>query len=81
MFHTVELWIAHYGYGAIFLLLMLGVVGLPVPDETLLVYCVVSPISKGVMHPVAAFFTAMVGSWCGISLQLHRSDAQPDSAW
>jgi membrane protein DedA with SNARE-associated domain len=30
-------WISQYGYGAIFLLLMLGVVGLPVPDETLLV--------------------------------------------
>lgn len=60
-------WIAEYGYGAIFVLLMLGVVGLPVPDETLLVYCGYL-ISKGVMHPVAAFFSALAGSWCGISL-------------
>jgi membrane protein DedA with SNARE-associated domain len=29
-------WINDYGYIAIFLLLMLGIVGLPVPDETLL---------------------------------------------
>ena len=43
-------WIAQYGYGAIFVLLMLGVVGLPVPDETLLVYCGYL-ISKGVMNP------------------------------
>src|SRR5580704_543628 len=60
-------WIAQYGYGAIFLLLMLGVVGLPVPDETLLVYCGYL-ISKGVMHPAGAFFAALAGSWCGISL-------------
>ena len=67
MFHTIELWIAHYGYGAIFLLLVLGVVGLPVPDETLLVYCGYL-ISKGVMHPAYAFLAALAGSWCGISL-------------
>ncbi|HVO97523.1 MAG TPA: DedA family protein [Bryobacteraceae bacterium] len=66
MSHVFE-WISQYGYGAIFLLLMLGVVGLPIPDETLLVYCGYL-ISKGVMHPVAAFLTAVAGSWCGISL-------------
>jgi membrane protein DedA with SNARE-associated domain len=60
-------WIAQYGYGAIFLLLVLGVVGLPVPDETLLVYCGYL-ISKGVMHPAEAFLAAVAGSWCGISL-------------
>jgi membrane protein DedA with SNARE-associated domain len=60
-------WIAEYGYGAIFFLLMLGVVGLPVPDETLLVYCGYL-ISKGVMNPAGAFFSALAGSWCGISL-------------
>jgi membrane protein DedA with SNARE-associated domain len=60
-------WIAEYGYGAIFFLLMLGVVGLPVPDETLLVYCGYL-ISKGVMHPAGAFGAALAGSWCGISL-------------
>ena len=40
---------------------------LPVPDETLLVYCGYL-ISKGVMHPAGAFFAALAGSWCGISL-------------
>jgi membrane protein DedA with SNARE-associated domain len=31
-------WIAQYGYLAIFSLLVLGIVGLPVPDETLLTF-------------------------------------------
>ena len=61
-------WISStYGYPAIFLLLMLGVVGLPIPDETLLVFCGYL-ISKGKMHPVAAWASALAGSWCGISL-------------
>ncbi len=66
MSHVFD-WIAQYGYGAIFVLLMLGVVGLPVPDETLLVYCGYL-ISKGVMNPAGAFLAAVAGSWCGISL-------------
>src|ERR1700722_17365471 len=60
-------WIAQYGYGAIFLLLTLGVVGLPVPDETLLVFCGYL-ISKGTMHAIPAWCCAWGGSWCGISL-------------
>ena len=31
-------WIAQYGYLAIFVLLMLGIIGLPVPDETILLF-------------------------------------------
>jgi membrane protein DedA with SNARE-associated domain len=60
-------WIATYGYGAIFLLLMLGVVGLPIPDETLLVFCGYL-ISRGRMNPLAAWLSAVAGSWCGITL-------------
>ena len=59
-------WIATYGYAAIFFLLLLGVVGLPVPDETLLVFCGYL-ISRGKMTPVGAFLSALAGSWCGIS--------------
>jgi membrane protein DedA with SNARE-associated domain len=64
---SVLQWVSTYGYGAIFLLLMLGIVGLPIPDETLLVFCGYL-ISQGKMNPVAAWLTALVGSWCGISL-------------
>lgn len=31
--------LSHYGYPALFTLLVFGVVGLPVPDETLLAFC------------------------------------------
>jgi membrane protein DedA with SNARE-associated domain len=60
-------WVAAHGYGAIFLLLMLGVVGLPIPDETLLVFCGYL-IGRGTMHPAAAFGSALAGSWCGITV-------------
>ena len=60
-------WIATYGYGFVFMALMLGVVGLPIPDETLLVYCGYL-ISTGHMRPLPAWLCALAGSWCGISL-------------
>ena len=31
-------WIARHGYPALFVLLVLGIVGLPVPDETVLTF-------------------------------------------
>jgi membrane protein DedA with SNARE-associated domain len=60
-------WITTYGYGAIFLLLMLGIVGLPIPDETILVFCGYL-ISRGTLQPLPAWLCAVAGSWCGISL-------------
>ena len=60
-------WISTYGYAAIFFLLLLGIVGLPIPDETLLVFCGYL-ISQGRLHPAWAFVAALAGSWCGISL-------------
>ena len=60
-------WIARYGYGAIFVLLMLGIVGLPVPDETLLLF--VGYLSfNGTLRLEPALATAFVGSACGITL-------------
>ncbi len=60
-------WISQYGYGAIFVLLALGIVGLPVPDETLLVFCGYL-ISRGRLHPVLGWLSAVGGSMCGISI-------------
>lgn len=45
----------------------MGIVGLPVPDETLLAFCGYL-IARGKFHPVPAFATAFAGSACGISL-------------
>lgn len=60
-------WVSTYGYGALFVLLMLGIVGLPIPDETLLVFCGYL-ISRGTLNPTLTLVTAVLGSWCGISL-------------
>jgi len=64
---TILTWISQYGYGAIFVLLALGIVGLPVPDETLLVFCGYL-ISKGKLYPLLGWLAAVGGSLSGISL-------------
>ena len=56
-----------YGPRLLFVLLMLGVVGLPIPDETLLVFSGYM-ISQGKMPMVPTWLFALAGSWCGISL-------------
>jgi membrane protein DedA with SNARE-associated domain len=48
-------------------LLMLGIVGLPIPDETLLIFCGYL-ISKGRLSLLATLAAAFSGSACGISL-------------
>jgi membrane protein DedA with SNARE-associated domain len=60
-------WLSHYGYAGLFLLLVLGIVGLPVPDETLLVFSGYL-ISKGRLHPALTFVSGFCGSACGISI-------------
>jgi membrane protein DedA with SNARE-associated domain len=60
-------WLGHYGYGGLFVLLVLGIVGLPIPDETLLVVCGYM-VFRGKLHPVATYLSAVAGSWCGITL-------------
>jgi membrane protein DedA with SNARE-associated domain len=56
-----------YGYLAIFAALILGIVGLPVPDETLLTFTGYL-INKRAMHFAIAIPAALGGSMCGISL-------------
>lgn len=60
-------WISHYGYAGLFALLVLGIVGLPIPDETLLMFSGYL-IFKGRFQPAVAFVTGFAGSCCGISL-------------
>ncbi len=59
-------WVATYGYFAIFGLLVLGIVGIPVPDEFLLTGCGFL-IYRGQLHAVPAFASAFGGSMCGIT--------------
>ena len=67
MEHQVLAWITQYGYVAIFFLLILGIVGLPVPDETLLTFSGYL-IFKGQFVLPFAFLAAFAGSACGITL-------------
>jgi membrane protein DedA with SNARE-associated domain len=64
---TVLAWVSTYGYTAIFFLLVLGIVGLPVPDETLLTFTGYL-IFRGTLNAPAAAATAFFGSACGITL-------------
>lgn len=59
--------ISHYGYLGLFTSLMLGIIGIPLPDETILVFCGYL-IASGRMQAAPAFLAAVAGSVCGISI-------------
>ena len=59
-------WISQYGYAGLFVLLVLGIVGLPVPDEALLVFSGYL-ISTGRFESLLAFASAFGGSVVGIA--------------
>ena len=60
-------WITQYGYFAIFFLLVFGIVGLPVPDETLLTFSGYLIYSGHLSLPLA-FASALAGSASGITI-------------
>ncbi|MNX85784.1 SNARE associated Golgi protein [compost metagenome] len=59
--------IAHYGYIGIFGALVLGIIGLPVPDEVLMTYSGYL-ISQGRLSYILTLLIAMVGSFAGMSV-------------
>lgn len=63
---SVLQWVAHYGYFAIFGLLVLGIVGLPVPDEFLLAGCGFL-VFQGHLRLVPTWASALGGSMSGIT--------------
>ena len=60
-------WVSTYGLTALFFLLVVGVFGLPVPDETLLTFAGVL-VREGHLHFIPTWLTAATGSMCGITL-------------
>jgi membrane protein DedA with SNARE-associated domain len=60
-------WISQYGYIGLFAALMFGIAGLPIPDETILVFCGYL-IAIGRMTWAGALATGIAGSICGITL-------------
>jgi membrane protein DedA with SNARE-associated domain len=65
--HHIDQFLATYGYFAVFGLLMLGIVGPLIPDETILVLAGIA-IRRGEMNPLITFAVATAGSLCGITL-------------
>ena len=63
-------WISQYGAAGLFGLLVLGIVGLPVPDETLLVFSG-SLIAQGRLHPVFTYASGLGGSICGMTISYY----------
>ena len=60
-------WINQYGYAGIFLVLMLGIVGLPIPDEAILTF-VGYLTYKGHLALLPSLGAAFFGSATGISV-------------
>ena len=59
--------ISQYGYLGIFALLMVGIFGLPVPDELILTFAGYM-VFKGYLHPVPTAGAAILGTFCGITV-------------
>lgn len=59
--------VTNYGYYGLFLSLVLGIVGLPIPDEILMTYCGYL-VSQSVMNYCITLFTALAGSITGITI-------------
>lgn len=66
MFHAGQL-VARYGYFAVFGLLMLGIVGPLIPDETILVIAGIFA-RQGRLDYLAVLVAGYAGSLCGITL-------------
>jgi len=63
----IDLFLAHYGYFAIFALLMLGIVGPLIPDETILVLSGIA-VHRGQLDIGTTVTVGFAGSLCGITL-------------
>jgi membrane protein DedA with SNARE-associated domain len=64
---TLALWLQHYGSFALFGLMALGIVALPVPDETLMVIAGIL-MYKNKLDPISTIVAAYCGSIVGITV-------------
>ncbi len=60
-------WVTEHGYPALFCLLALGIVGAPIPDETLLV-AAGAMVAQNRMHPAPTLAAVFAGSAIGITV-------------
>jgi len=59
--------LSHYGYLGLFGLLMFGIIGIPVPEETLLTFAGVL-VYRGHLELLPTLLAAFLGSCCGITV-------------
>lgn len=64
---TILHWVTQHGYLGLFSLLVLGIIGVPLPDEVLLIFAG-ALVDKGDLRLVPTIATAFCGSMCGITL-------------
>ena len=64
---TFTYWLSRYGYFGLFSLLMLGIVGVPIPEETLLTFSGVL-VYRGHLELLPTLLAAFLGSCCGITV-------------
>lgn len=67
MLEMITTWLVQYGYIGLFLLLTFGILGLPIPDETIMTFSGYL-IFSGTFNPVVTYLVAFAGSCCGITL-------------
>ncbi len=66
-FHIAQSFVIQHGYWGLFFLLMLGIIGVPFPDEWILIFAGYL-IHKGDFQVFPALGSAFMGSLCGITL-------------
>lgn len=64
--NTLQIWLTHYGSFALFILLTIGILALPVPEETLMVIAGVL-MHHGKLQIPHTIIAAIMGSLCGIT--------------
>lgn len=64
---TLSTWLLEYGSWTLFVLLALGIIAIPVPEETLMVVAG-TLIAGDLLHPVWTLLAAYGGSICGITV-------------
>lgn len=75
--HILTLWLIKYGSFVLFVMLTLGIIALPIPEETLMVIAGIL-MHKGKLNIPATIIFAYLGSVCGITMSylLGRSAGQ-----
>jgi len=68
--HALLLTIIDYSYIGIFIALGLGIMGLPIPDETLIAFAGFLSF-KGKLSFLLTFFAAFLGASCGITISYY----------